>query len=164
MFGVPKGSRPQIAKDAPGTDTGRVVLRRGGVHPRSGSEGSVCRSSSGRLIAQSENLERTMIPQVPTALAILLMAASLAPQTPQGSDPGRFVTGGRIIFRLEPYRGPTCELTVHVDVRAASNGRRSVALSCESRGAHRTLITDRTDPRTALWHTVQIGVPGRFSV
>ena len=82
-----------------------------------------------------------MIPQVPTALAILLMAASLAPQTPQGSDPGRFVTGGGITLRLEPYRGPTCELTVHVDVWAASNGRRSVALSCESRGAHRTLIT-----------------------
>ena len=79
-----------------------------------------------------------MIPQVPTALAILLMAASLAPQTPQGSDPGRFVSGGRITLRLEPYRGPTCELTVHVDVWAASNGRRSVALSCESRGAHRT--------------------------
>ena len=86
-----------------------------------------------------------MIPQVPTALAILLMAASLAPETPQGSDPGRFVTGGSITLRLEPYRGPTCELTVHVDVWAASNGRRSVALSCDSRGAHRTLTTQEAD-------------------
>ena len=55
------------------------------------------------------------------------------------------MTEGSITLRLEPYRGPTCELTVHVDVWAASNGRRSAALSCDSRGAHRTLTTQEAD-------------------
>ncbi|MBA2303837.1 MAG: hypothetical protein H0W08_14560 [Acidobacteria bacterium] len=97
------------------------------------------------LIAQVQNLERTMIPHMPAALAILLMAASLAPESSQGSDPGRFLTGGNITLRLEYSAGSSCELTTHVDVWAASKGRRSVALSCDGRKAHRTLTQQEAD-------------------
>jgi hypothetical protein len=81
----------------------------------------------------------TTIPHIPAALASLLIAASLAGGRSQGSEPGRFITGGSVTLRLEYSSGYVCELTAHVDVWTASQGEKSIALSCNGRHASRTL-------------------------
>jgi hypothetical protein len=86
-----------------------------------------------------------MIRQLPGALAILLMAASQAAGSSQGSEPGRFVRGGSITLRMEYSSGYVCELTAHVDVFTASQGEKSTALSCNGRRAYRTLTSQEAN-------------------
>jgi hypothetical protein len=110
-----------------------------------------------------------MIPHMPAALAIFLMASSVAPEGSQGSDTGRFESGGSITLRLESYRGPACDLTVRVDVWVTGNGRKSVALSCGGRQAHRTLTPQEADDflrlarDSQLYRARGIGRDGRGS-